>query len=229
MAIATSNVLIGEWLEVYECEWRKYVACLLHYRIIVAAQSEAWTVFARSKIGIMGLNPAWGMVISVRLFCHVSRYVPCDRLIPRPRAPTDCVIKKLKKRPWSNKGLQGHRWIASYVFWNGATSSTRKGVWLMLVTSPLLMTDPAGPHSHSHSPLHCLTSVSQSNCCWPLPVWEPPTVRQPNSLLRSQPYRRPDSFGGTVIQTATLLQSQSNRQANSLVEQTPCSKCRQCL
>jgi hypothetical protein len=43
---------------------------------------------------------------------------------------------------------------------------------------------------------------------------------QQGSLLRSQSYRRPDSFSGTVIQTARLLQSQSNRQATPSVEQT---------
>jgi hypothetical protein len=39
----------------------------------------------------------------------------------------------------------------------------------------------------------------------------PQSDRQPNSFLRSQSYRQPDSFGGTVIQTARLLRSQSNR------------------
>jgi hypothetical protein len=49
-------------------------------------------------------------------------------------------------------------------------------------------------------------------------LWEPPTVRQTTKLLASI----------TVIQTARLLQSQSNRQANSSVGQT-CSKRRQYL
>jgi hypothetical protein len=35
----------------------------------VAALSEAWTVLARSKAGIVGLNPIQGMDICVRLFC----------------------------------------------------------------------------------------------------------------------------------------------------------------
>jgi hypothetical protein len=37
--------------------------------ITVAAQSKAWTVFARSNTGIMGSNPTWGMDVCVRLFC----------------------------------------------------------------------------------------------------------------------------------------------------------------
>jgi hypothetical protein len=42
----------------------------------------------------------------LRLCSPVWRQRPCDRLIPLPRSPTDCVkIKKLKKRPRSNKGL----------------------------------------------------------------------------------------------------------------------------
>jgi hypothetical protein len=35
-----------------------------------------------------------------------------------------------------------------YVFWNGASFSTRGGVWLLLVT-PLLGSDSVGAHSHS--------------------------------------------------------------------------------
>jgi hypothetical protein len=37
--------------------------------VTVAARSEAWTVFARSNVGIMGSNPTWGMDVNVRLFC----------------------------------------------------------------------------------------------------------------------------------------------------------------
>jgi hypothetical protein len=36
-----------------------------------AAQSKAWTVFARSNTGIVGSNPTWGMDVCVRLFWFV--------------------------------------------------------------------------------------------------------------------------------------------------------------
>jgi hypothetical protein len=37
--------------------------------ITVAARSKAWTVFARSNIGIVGSDPTQGMDVCVRLFC----------------------------------------------------------------------------------------------------------------------------------------------------------------
>jgi hypothetical protein len=37
--------------------------------ITVRARSEAWTVFSRSKIEIVGSNPTEGMDVCVRLFC----------------------------------------------------------------------------------------------------------------------------------------------------------------
>jgi hypothetical protein len=37
--------------------------------IMMAARSEAWTVFTRSNTGIVGSNPALGMDVCVRLFC----------------------------------------------------------------------------------------------------------------------------------------------------------------
>jgi hypothetical protein len=46
--------------------------CLKRIRIQpikVAAQSKAWTIFARSKTGIVGSNPIRGMDVCVRLFC----------------------------------------------------------------------------------------------------------------------------------------------------------------
>jgi hypothetical protein len=36
--------------------------------LTVAAQSKAWTVFARSDAGIVGSNPTQGMYVCVRLF-----------------------------------------------------------------------------------------------------------------------------------------------------------------
>jgi hypothetical protein len=36
--------------------------------ITVAARSMAWTVFARSKTGVLGSNLTWGMDVCVRLF-----------------------------------------------------------------------------------------------------------------------------------------------------------------
>jgi hypothetical protein len=36
---------------------------------MVAERSKAWTVFARSNTGFVCSNPAWGMDVSVRLFC----------------------------------------------------------------------------------------------------------------------------------------------------------------
>jgi hypothetical protein len=37
----------------------------------VAARSEAWTVFVRSNIWVVGLNLTRGMDYCVRLFCDV--------------------------------------------------------------------------------------------------------------------------------------------------------------
>jgi hypothetical protein len=65
----------------------------------VAALSKVWTVFALSNTGIVDSNPNRGMDVCVRLFClcsSVCSWWPCDRLIPRPRSPADCVqIKRL--------------------------------------------------------------------------------------------------------------------------------------
>jgi hypothetical protein len=38
----------------------------------MAPQSWAWTAFARSDAGIVGLNPTQGMDVCVRLFLFVS-------------------------------------------------------------------------------------------------------------------------------------------------------------
>jgi hypothetical protein len=76
--------------------------------VTVAARSKVWTVFAGPNAGVMGSNPTQGTAVYVSLFClccSVCRKWPCDALISHPRSPTDCVyrIKKLKKRPGSNK------------------------------------------------------------------------------------------------------------------------------
>jgi hypothetical protein len=74
----------------------------------VAARSKAWTAFARSNAGIVGSNPTQGMDICMRLFCVcvalcvgsglASGWSPVQGVLP-----TVYRIKKLKKRPRSNK------------------------------------------------------------------------------------------------------------------------------
>jgi hypothetical protein len=71
--------------------------------IKVAARSKAWTVFARSNVGIVGLNPTQGMDVCVRLFCVrvvlcvgnglATGWSPVHGVLP-----TVYRIKKLKKR-----------------------------------------------------------------------------------------------------------------------------------
>jgi hypothetical protein len=60
--------------------------------ITVAAQSKAWTVISRSKTGITGSNPTWGMDVCVRLYfvCVVlcagrglaTGWSPVQRVLP---------------------------------------------------------------------------------------------------------------------------------------------------
>jgi hypothetical protein len=69
-------------------------------------RSKSWTIFDRSKAGIMVSNPTWGMDIFVRLFClccPVCRQRPWNGLITRPRSPAVC----LKKRLWNWRRGQG--------------------------------------------------------------------------------------------------------------------------
>jgi hypothetical protein len=81
-----------------------------HIPITVAARSKAWTVFARSNAGIVGSNPNQGMDVCVRLFC--VWFVLCvGSGLAKGWSPVQGVlpivykIKKLKKRPRSNKGM----------------------------------------------------------------------------------------------------------------------------
>ena len=46
-----------------------YYCALVHILITVAARSGAWAVFTRLSTGILGLRPARGIDICVRLFC----------------------------------------------------------------------------------------------------------------------------------------------------------------
>jgi hypothetical protein len=73
--------------------------------ITVAAQSKAWTVFARSNTGIVGSNPTWGMDVSVRLLCVLGSVVSTGWSPIQGALSPVYRIKKLKKRPRSNKGL----------------------------------------------------------------------------------------------------------------------------
>jgi hypothetical protein len=79
---------------------------LIHVLMTVAARSKAWTVFARSNAGIVGLNPTRGMDVYVCLFS--ACVVLCIKgLIPRSRSHTDCAwLKKLKKAVKVHKGFR---------------------------------------------------------------------------------------------------------------------------
>jgi hypothetical protein len=84
----------------------------------VAARSKAWTVFALSNTGIVGSNLTCTDV-SVRLFCVyivlcVGNGLATGWSSVQGVLPTVYRIKKLKKRPRSNKGLWSHRQIDTY-------------------------------------------------------------------------------------------------------------------
>jgi hypothetical protein len=71
-------------------------------------RSKAWNFFARSNTGIVGSNPTQDMDVCVRLFCvSVALCVgsgPATGWSPvQGVLPTMYRIKKLKKRPRSNK------------------------------------------------------------------------------------------------------------------------------
>jgi hypothetical protein len=75
--------------------------------ITMAARSKAWTVFARSNAGIVGSNPTQGWmsvcVYSVFMLSCVGSGLATGWSPVRGVLPTVCRIKKLKKRPRSNK------------------------------------------------------------------------------------------------------------------------------
>jgi hypothetical protein len=80
----------------------------------VAALSKTWNAFAHSNAGIVGSNPTWGMDVCVRFFCVcvvlcVGSGLATDWYPVQGVLPTVWKIKKLKKRPRSNKGLYSHR------------------------------------------------------------------------------------------------------------------------
>jgi hypothetical protein len=81
--------------------------------IIVAARSQAWTIFAHSNTGVVGSNSTRGMNICVHVFCVcvvlcagsglATGWSPVQWILP-----TVYRIKKLKKRSVS-KGLYSYR------------------------------------------------------------------------------------------------------------------------
>jgi hypothetical protein len=82
--------------------------CIVSLLITVAARSEASTVFSRSKAGIVASNPTEGMDVCVHLFrVYVVLCLGSD--LATGSSPVQGVlpavfkIKKLKKRPRSNK------------------------------------------------------------------------------------------------------------------------------
>jgi hypothetical protein len=82
----------------------------------VAERSKAWIVFARSKAAIVDSNPTQCLDVCLRLFrvyvvlCVGSGLVTVWSPVKSVLPPV-YRIKKLKKRPRSNKGLQSHRQI----------------------------------------------------------------------------------------------------------------------
>jgi hypothetical protein len=99
---------------VIPCRWNVWnivaycSVCVIIEPITVASRSKAWTIFARSNAGIVGSNPTQGMDVCVSLFCVyvvlcagrglAMGWSPVQRVLP-----TVYRIKKLKKRPRSNK------------------------------------------------------------------------------------------------------------------------------
>jgi hypothetical protein len=75
--------------------------------ITMAAQSKAWTIFARSNTGVVGSNPTLGMDVCVRLFlvcavlCVGSGLATGWSLVQGVQSAA-YRITKLKNRPGSN-------------------------------------------------------------------------------------------------------------------------------
>jgi hypothetical protein len=110
-----------------------------------------------------------------------------DRLVQLLLALASTVILGL-----GSVRTHGDIFLFKLVFWNGTSSSTRRGVWLLLVT-PLLMgvigagthtlNAPLPTHTHKHArtrthtqtrvwtlSLKILVQSSPVNCCWPSPA-----------------------------------------------------------
>jgi hypothetical protein len=85
-----------------------------HPPITVAARFEAWTVFVRSNIGMVGSIPTQGMDVCVRLFCVyvvlcvgsglVTGWSPVQVALPNVYR-----IKKLKKAAKVQRALEPQR------------------------------------------------------------------------------------------------------------------------
>jgi hypothetical protein len=76
----------------------------------MAARSKAWIVFPISHAEIVGSNPTQGKDVCVRLFCVcvilcVGSDLPTGWSPVQGVLPTVYRIKKLKKRPRSNKNI----------------------------------------------------------------------------------------------------------------------------
>jgi hypothetical protein len=83
--------------------------------ITVAMRSQAWTVFSRSNTGDVNSNPTRGMNVCICVYSEFmlpSVQVAAFRQADPPSKELYRLckkVKKLKKRPGSNKGLQSHR------------------------------------------------------------------------------------------------------------------------
>jgi hypothetical protein len=81
---------------------------IFNFPITVAARSKAWTVFARSNNGIMGLNPTRGMDVCLHLFC-VCIVLCVGSSLTRGWSPVQGVLPTMYRlRNWkSGQGPQG--------------------------------------------------------------------------------------------------------------------------
>jgi hypothetical protein len=70
----------------------------------VAAQSKAWTVFTRSKIGVVGSNPTKDMDAFVRLFCFCA--VLCAGRVLRRADPPSKESYQLSKNQETEKAAK---------------------------------------------------------------------------------------------------------------------------
>jgi hypothetical protein len=92
----------------------KYTTIGLHMGITLALQSNAWTVFALSKSGVVGSNTTQGMDVCMRLFCVCfvlcvgSGLMTCWSPVQGVLS-TSYRIRELKKRQGSDKRSVEHR------------------------------------------------------------------------------------------------------------------------